>query len=436
MKDIEIQIGILSASEIEFTLNGYFTAKGETIRGCQIATFDEGGIRWQNEVYHDLTFTPTEETDSFTLSNVKIGKEYHWERQETQRFHGVLHLIIDEAKILVINKLPVEEYLTSVISSEMSATSSLEFLKAHAVISRSWVLAQIERRRQNQDKDTGFFSFVKTEDSYIRWYDREDHTLFDVCADDHCQRYQGVNRVTNPAVIEAVKATRGQVLTYNHEICNARFSKCCGGITETFDTCWEDVDYPYLQAVADTDENTNMPDLTQEAEAGKWIRTSPKAFCNTKDEHILSQILNNYDQETTDFYRWKVHYTQAELADLIQRKTRTDYGEIIDLIPIERGKSGRLSKLKIVGTKRTLIIGKELEIRRTLSESHLFSSAFVVDKGPLENEVPMWFDIIGAGWGHGVGLCQIGAAVMGEKGYKYDTILKHYYKDAVIETLY
>ena len=436
MKEIEIQVGILSSLRIEFSLNGFYTAKGETVSGPQTAVFDEGGIRWQDEVYHDLTFRPTEESASFTLTNVKIGIDYHWERHETQSFRGVIRLIVNEAKILVINKLPVEEYLTSVISSEMNATSSLEFLKAHAVISRSWVLAQIERRKQNQEKDQGFFSFVKTEDSYIRWYDREDHTLFDVCADDHCQRYQGINRVTNPAVIEAVKATRGQVLTHDHEICNARFSKCCGGATELFSTCWEDKDLPYLKGISDTEEEDALPDLTQEAEAGKWIRTSPKSFCNTKDEHVLSQILNNYDQETTDFYRWKVHYSQAELADLIRRRTKTDYGDIIDLIPVERGTSGRLSKLKIVGTLHTLIIGKELEIRRTLSESHLFSSAFVVDKGPIENEVPAWFDIIGAGWGHGVGLCQIGAAVMGENGYTYDAILAHYYKDAIIEKLY
>ena len=437
MKDIEIQVGILSGLKVEFSLNGCYTAKGETICGPQTAIFDEGGIRWNNEVYHDLTFTPTNESAYFTLTDVTIGIDYHWERHETQSFKGILRFIVNEAKILVINKLPVEEYLTSVISSEMNATSSLEFLKAHAVISRSWVLAQIERRKQNQDKDTGFFSFVKTDDSYIRWYDREDHTLFDVCADDHCQRYQGITRVSNPAVLEAVNATRGQVLTYDHEICNARFSKCCGGATELFSTCWEDKEYPYLKGFADTKDEVDLPDLTQESEAGKWIRTSPKSFCNTKDTHILSQILNNYDQETTDFYRWKVHYSQAELSELISRKTRTDYGEIIDLIPVERGTSGRLSKLKIVGTNHTFTIGKELEIRRTLSESHLFSSAFVVDKGPLnEDGVPGWFDIIGAGWGHGVGLCQIGAAVMGENGYKYDEILHHYYKDAVIETLY
>ncbi len=436
MNETDIQVGILSGLKIKFSLNGFFTAKGETVDGPQTVAFDEGGIRWKDQIYHDLTFTPTEADTSFTLTDVKIGIDYHWERYETQSFRGILRFVIHEAKVLVINILPIEEYLTSVISSEMSATSPIEFLKAHAVISRSWVLAQKEHRQNCHEKDNGFFSFVKTDDSFIRWYDREDHTLFDVCADDHCQRYQGIHRVSNPAVIEAVKATRGQVLTYDHQICDARFSKCCGGATEVFNTCWEDKSVPYLKGFRDTAEEGPLPDLSQEAEAARWIRTSPQSFCNTKDTGILSKILNNYDQETTDFYRWKVHYSQNELAELIHKKTRTDYGKIIDLIPIERGTSGRISKLKIVGTKHTYIIGKELEIRRTLSESHLFSSAFVVDKGPFTDNVPEYFDILGAGWGHGVGLCQIGAAIMSENGYTYEEILKHYYKDTTIETLY
>ena len=285
-------------------------------------------------------------------------------------------------------------------------------------------------------KQGDFFSFVNTDTEYIRWYDREDHTIFDVCADDHCQRYQGITKATNQSVAEAVKATRGQVMMYKNSICDARFSKCCGGITEEFDTCWENKKYPYLTAVRDDKNDAAMPDLTIEEEADKWIRSTPDGFCNTHDKHILSQILNNYDQETTNFYRWKVRYTQEELAELIRTNTKCDYGQIIDLIPVERGKSGRISKLKIVGTLKTLIIGKELEIRRTLSDTHLFSSAFVVDKGPQQDDVPAWFELTGAGWGHGVGLCQIGAAVMGEKGYNYNDILLHYYKDADIRKLY
>ena len=436
MKEPEISVGIVNAQEIHFTLNARFLAKGETVSGNQQVSFEEGGILWNGNVYRELTFTPLDEDSSFSLYDVTIGINFHWERQETQSFIGTLKLVVYEGKITAINILPAEEYLTSVISSEMNATSSLEFLKAHAVVSRSWLLAQIEKRKAMSKKQGDFFSFVKTDTEYIRWYDREDHTIFDVCADDHCQRYQGITKATNQSVAEAVKATRGQVMMYKNSICDARFSKCCGGITEEFDTCWENKKYPYLTAVRDDKNDTAMPDLTIEEEADKWIRSTPDSFCNTHDKHIISQILNNYDQETTNFYRWKVRYTQEELAELIRTNTKCDYGQIIDLIPVERGKSGRISKLKIVGTLKTLIIGKELEIRRTLSDTHLFSSAFVVDKGPQQDDVPAWFELTGAGWGHGVGLCQIGAAVMGEKGYNYNDILLHYYKDADIRKLY
>ena len=436
MKEPEISVGIVNAQEIHFTINARFLAKGETVSGNQQVSFEEGGILWNGNVYRELTFTPLDEDSSFSLYDVTIGINFHWERQETQSFIGTLKLVVYEGKITAINILPAEDYLTSVISSEMNATSSLEFLKAHAVVSRSWLLAQIEKRKAMSKKQGDFFSFVKTDTEYIRWYDREDHTIFDVCADDHCQRYQGITKATNQSVAEAVKATRGQVMMYKNSICDARFSKCCGGITEEFDTCWENKKYPYLTAVRDDKNDTAMPDLTIEEEADKWIRSTPDGFCNTHDKHILSQILNNYDQETTNFYRWKVRYTQEELAELIRTNTKCDYGQIIDLIPVERGKSGRISKLKIVGTLKTLIIGKELEIRRTLSDTHLFSSAFVVDKGPQQDDVPAWFELTGAGWGHGVGLCQIGAAVMGEKGYNYNDILLHYYKDADIRKLY
>lgn len=436
MKEPEISVGIVNAQEIHFTLNARFLAKGETVSGNQQVSFEEGGILWNGNVYRELTFTPLDEDSSFSLYDVTIGINFHWERQETQSFIGTLKLVVYEGKITAINILPAEDYLTSVISSEMNATSSLEFLKAHAVVSRSWLLAQIEKRKAMSKKQGDFFPFVKTDTEYIRWYDREDHTIFDVCADDHCQRYQGITKATNQSVAEAVKATRGQVMMYKNSICDARFSKCCGGITEEFDTCWENKKYPYLTAVRDDKNDAAMPDLTIEEEADKWIRSTPDGFCNTHDKYILSQILNNYDQETTNFYRWKVRYTQEEIAELIRTNTKCDYGQIIDLIPVERGKSGRISKLKIVGTLKTLIIGKELEIRRTLSDTHLFSSAFVVDKGPQQDDVPAWFELTGAGWGHGVGLCQIGAAVMGEKGYNYNDILLHYYKEADIRKLY
>ena len=438
MKEPEISVGIVNAQEIHFSLNGNYFAKGETVCGDQVVTFNEGGILWNGNLYRELTFTPQEESNSFSLYDVTIGINFHWERQETQIFMGTLRFVVHEDKITAINQLSVEDYLTSVISSEMSATSSLELLKAHAVVSRSWLFAQIEKRKALKDTGGDFFSFTKTKEEYIRWYDREDHTIFDVCADDHCQRYQGITKASNATVAEAVRATRGQLLMHGNKVCDARFSKCCGGATEEFEYCWEEKHYPYLTAIRDAEEEEHreLPDLTQEKEAQYWIRKAPHSFCDTHDAKILSQILNNYDQETTDFYRWHIRYSQEELAEIIRNNTKTDYGDIIDLIPVERGKSGRICKLKIVGTLKTLTIGKELEIRRTLSTSHLFSSAFIVDKGELVDGIPQWFFISGAGWGHGVGLCQIGAAVMGEKGYKYDEILLHYYKGAEIRRFY
>ncbi|MBP1612797.1 MAG: lytB [Bacteroidetes bacterium] len=437
MREPKVEVGILFEPQIEFVLLGTYQLNGEELSGKQTATFNDGKILWKGRLYDELLFVPTnEQTDSFDLIDVTIGINFHWERKEDQRFLGALKIIVEGKKLTGINVIAIEDYLTSVISSEMSATASLELLKAHAVISRSWLLAQIQKTKEIADTHSNYSAYTETEEELIRWYDREDHTRFDVCADDHCQRYQGITRASTEIVEQAIAATRGQVLTSEGKICDARFSKCCGGAFEEFEYCWEDVKYPYLAKQRDSKTITELPDLRQEAEADKWIRTSPEAFCNTQDKKVLSQVLNNYDQETTDFYRWKVSYTQQELSELILKRSGVDYGQILDLIPIERGTSGRLMKLKIVGTKRTLTIGKELEIRRTLSTSHLYSSAFVADKTEISNNVPGKFTLIGAGWGHGVGLCQIGAAVMGEQGYAYDEILLHYYIGAEIEKLY
>ena len=432
-----VQVGILSSEKIHFVLNGDYVAKGEVITGSQDVAFSEGGILWNGSLYRELTFSPDSPGASFSLDGVTIGVNFHWQRQETQTFLGTLKLVVEADKVCVINCVPVEDYLVSVISSEMKATSSLEFLKAHSVISRSWLLAQIKRRHSQDAGGSGFFSFVKKDDELIRWYDRDDHTIFDVCADDHCQRYQGITKAVNAHVEEAVRETRGQILMYGDDICDARFSKCCGGITEEFQYCWEDNPQPYLVALKDNDDQQSaMPDLTDEAEAERWIRSCPEAYCNTDDKRILSQVLNDYDQETSDFYRWRVEYTQEQLSALVYDKLKIDFGKIIDLVPVERGRSGRICKLKIVGTKRTFTIGKELEIRRALSDTHLYSSAFVVDKLGVDGGVPSRFVITGAGWGHGVGLCQIGAAVMGERGCRYDEILLHYYKGAEIRKIY
>lgn len=438
-KQPDVTVGIVSAQKIHFSLNKPYLAKGEKVLGEQVVEFSEGGVLWNGNQYSQLTFHPQSADASFSLSGVTIGVNFHWERKETQTFLGTLRFVVESDKIVAINELPVEKYLESVISSEMSATSSLELLKAHAVISRSWLLAQMKKRREVAESGNNFFSFTKKEDTLIRWYDREDHTLFDVCADDHCQRYQGITKETSPHVAEAIRQTKGQILMDGDEICDARFSKCCGGITEEFQYCWEDTPKTYLTAVRDIAlgvEHT-LPNLTNEEEAEKWIRFNPPAFCNTQDKKILSEVLNDYDQETVNFYRWKETLSQKKLQQLIADKLKMDLGAILDMKAVERGKSGRISKLQIIGTEKTFTIGKELEIRRTLSDSHLLSSAFVVDKYDKDEQgVPQRFELIGAGWGHGVGLCQIGAAVMGEQGYHYDAILLHYYQGAEIKKLY
>ena len=433
-----VKVGIMNEPEVNFVLFGeYRLADGTIVTGEQHAEVTaEGQVAWNGTVADVVTFEPSE-NGFFELKGVTIGVNFHWERKEDQRFSGALHLIVENEKLTAVNVLPVEDYLLSVISSEMSATASLELLKAHAVISRSWLLAQIDKNKRITEEHEDYKACEEGgEDEMIKWYDREDHVNFDVCADDHCQRYQGITRQSTERVRDAIKATWGEVLTYGGELCDARFSKCCGGVYEEFENCWEPKHYDYLEARRDGEDEMNFPDLTKEAAAEEWILTSPKAFCNTTDKQILSQVLNNYDQETTDFYRWTVEYTQEELAALILKRSGVDYGQILDLQPVARGTSGRLYKLKIVGTKKTLTIGKELEIRRTLSPSHLYSSAFIVERHDVTDGVPGKFVLRGAGWGHGVGLCQIGAAVMGEKGHNYKEILLHYFINANITTLY
>ena len=432
-----VSVGIVSASKLCFSLNAPYTVCGSQRCGKQVVELSEGRILWESALYDELLFEPTDAQSSFTLEDVTIGVNFHWERKEAQTFLGKLRFIVEDNNICAINELPVETYLTSVISSEMRATSSLELLKAHAVISRSWLLAQMEQRKAENNNVEKQPSFFKTDEEIVRWHDREDHKRFDVCADDHCQRYQGITKAANKHVVEAIQQTAGEILTSHGEICDARYSKCCGGAVEEFQYCWENIKKPYLQALPDTlSDSTPLPDLTDEAVARQWILSSPDAFCNTTDQKVLSQVLNDFDQETTDFYRWSQTYSQAEVKQLLEEKLEVQFGDIIDLIPLSRGKSGRIYRLKIVGKERTLIIGKELEIRRALSKSHLYSSAFIVEKADIKDGVPQKFIIKGAGWGHGVGLCQIGAAMMGKQGYRYEEILLHYYKGAEITKAY
>ena len=443
MQEPQITVGILSAKEIRFSLpTRFISPEGVEVKGEQKVLYQDGQVNWQGKLYNELTFSPVQSIDTFfELEDVVIGINFHWERKEPQRFKGALKFIVEKEALTAINIISIEDYLTSVISSEMSANASLELLKAHAIISRSWLVdkLKIENERLEatiQQESAGKSHFSTSDSQLIKWYDHESHEHFNVCADDHCQRYQGITRASTPQAIEAVAATRGKVLMYEGHVCDARFSKCCGGAFEEFQNCWENAKHPYLTKQRDSKNETELPDLTIEKEAVSWIRTSPASFCNTQDKKVLSQVLNNYDQETADFYRWKVSYSQQELSKLIRQRSGMDFGQIIDLIPIERGTSGRLIRLKIIGSLKTLIIGKELEIRRTLSPSHLYSSAFVVDKQGEENGAPARFILTGAGWGHGVGLCQIGAAMMGEQGFNYEAILSHYYPGSSLEKQY
>lgn len=380
----------------------------------------------------DLTMTASQGA-SFVLREVTIGINFHWERKEDQEFEGSLRLIAHrDGSLTVINVIGVEAYLASVIASEMSATSPAALLRAHAITSRSWLVAMLERERH--EKAPGSVRGSATADEVVRWYDREDHADFDVCADDHCQRYQGITKILSPEALTAVRETRGQFLVHGGEVCDARFFKACGGMTEEFPNAWEDRDVAYLRSVSDA-ETVHTPVRT-EADAERWIRSSPDAFCNTTDGDVLRQVLPSFDQETTDFFRWKVTYSPSQLAELIAGRSRIDLGLILDLLPLRRGPSGRITRLKIVGEKKTIVVGKELEIRKWLSKSHLYSSAFVVKKEVDKQGRPSSFTLDGAGWGHGVGLCQIGAAVMATKGYTPEQIVLHYFRGAKVEKLY
>ncbi len=437
-----LEVGLVSGLELHITFQQpyYIQHTGNTLEttdrqfeGDYTVIYQNGHILFQENTYDQLRFVPIRPGNTFELHDVRIGIGFHWERTERQAFEGELLLIVANESITAINRVLLESYLTSVISSEMSADASLELLKAHAVISRSWLLSQVLQKGKNGKTKSGM---LETETERVKWYDREDHDLFDVCADDHCQRYQGVTKASNPNVRLAIHFTRGEVLRSGDELCDARFSKCCGGFLEEFQYCWENTPKPYLKGKPDccTKKDDTNPevstDLRQEQAASTWILGNPPSFCNTHDPSILSQVLNNYDQETSDFYRWNVQYGQQEISELFNRRSGMDVGDILELEPLERGVSGRIVRLKVVGSKKTVVIGKELEIRKAFSNTHLYSSAFVVEK------TTTGFTLHGAGWGHGVGLCQIGAAVMGEQGYSYREILAHYYPSTILDSLY
>ncbi|MFW6310433.1 MAG: SpoIID/LytB domain-containing protein [Prolixibacteraceae bacterium] len=440
----EIDIGIMAYREVGFSLSAVFSNSNgnafpakdytATVKNEKISILSSSGEKTEAE---EILLTPLKSDAWFELKQVTIGVDFHWEQQENQRFQGKLKLIRENNKVRAINVIDLEDYLKSVISSEMSATASPEFLKAHAVISRSWLLAQIEKTKSIAGGGGIYQASEETSNEIIRWYDREDHKNFDVCADDHCQRYQGITKIHSEKALQAAEETAGEILMFENKICDARFSKCCGGVTENFENVWEPLRHRYLTKVVDSEfGDTTCVDLRLEEEAESWIRNKPEAFCNTSDKKILSQVLPDFDQATSDFYRWTADYSQKEISELLKLRSGIDFGEIKKLEAVKRGHSSRIIKLKITGTKKSLIVGKELEIRKWLSKSHLYSSAFVVDHLEIKNGIPQKIKLTGAGWGHGVGLCQIGAAVMGEKGYSYIEILNHYFKSAELKKYY
>ena len=440
----KIEVGIVAHKKISFSLGKFFKLKdGKDIQeGEYSASIVDNQIQISNktgQVFLENSFllAPGKSISFFEIKDVIIGVDFHWEQKENQQFKGALKLITEHNKVRAINIIDLEDYLKSVISSEMSATSSPDLLKAHAVISRSWLLAQIDKSKSLGDSGKTYVTSIETADELVKWYDREDHDTFDVCADDHCQRYQGITKIHSEKALQAVEETFGEVLMSDEKICDARFSKCCGGLSENFENVWEPVRHKYLTKVVDSEfGDTTCVDLRVEEEADLWIRNKPHAFCNTTDKKILSQVLPDFDQTTTDFYRWKVEYSQKEISELIKKRSGIDFGEIVKLEAVKRGHSSRIIKLKITGTIKTLTVGKELEIRKWLSDSHLYSSAFVIDHLEIENGIPQKIILTGAGWGHGVGLGQIGAAVMGEKGYSYKEILNHYFRGAELTKLY
>ena len=446
MNEPLIHVGVLQRQkEIEFSLLCVYKLQGKKFPpGDYNVKSDNGKLLFNGESYDEITFEADQlHSDCFELKKVTIGIDFHWERKENQRFLGGLKFlpIVDvesnSTYITAINVVSLEDYLKSVISSEMSSTSSEELLKAHSIISRSWLLAQITKNMSIKEQKDKYETSIITSTEIIRWYDREDHEHFDVCADDHCQRYQGITRQTLELVNRVINTTYGKILSYKGSICDARYSKCCGGVLETFENVWEPIAHPYLLGKPDSFSGVPFPDLTIEEYAEEWIKSSPDAFCNTQDTLVLNQVLNDYDRETADFYRWTISYNQHEISEIIKDRLGIDFGCIIDLIPLERGTSGRIKHLKIIGTNKVMVIGKELEIRRSLSKTHLYSSAFIVDAQEEDEEgIPQKFVLTGAGWGHGVGLCQIGAAVMADKGYKYEEILKHYFPGTLIKTMY
>ena len=433
----KIKVALLqNYNEAQIALNGRFSLPdGRAIKGQFTVRVDKGLIVLMDssgtERFRQKEFLlSAAEGAIFTVFDVKIGIDFHWQRSQEQSFCGNLFFSASsDSSFNLINEISLEDYMESVISSEMSAAAPLEFLKAQAITARSWLVAMLVKKKTVRSNPVS-----ENKNEIVVWQDVNDHMGFDVCADDHCQRYQGVTRIISENVHTAIKDTRGLFLVYAGEICDARYYKSCGGQTEIFPTAWEEKFSDYLKSV--TDNIGQHPPIQSEAQAEEWLTGRPQAFCDTTDKELLSSILPDFDQETSDFYRWKVIYKRQDLEKITRKKSGIDFGTLQNLIPLERGPSGRIYKLKVEGSKRVVVVGKELEIRRWLSESHLLSSAFVVSRTIAADGSVESFILTGGGWGHGVGLCQIGAAVMATKGFKAEEILAHYFNGAQIQKLY
>ncbi|MGQ9646361.1 MAG: SpoIID/LytB domain-containing protein [Thermodesulfobacteriota bacterium] len=430
----QITVGIMDQqTQVTGRLNGSFWIDGfGLVSGDFSAKAKPGTIVLTDERRREICRPSSlrlnsQEGSFFSLFSVCVGNRFHWEKKEDQNFRGDLILKVRKNDtITVINEISLEDYLASVISSEVNPAAPVEFLKAHTILSRSWFLAGLTKEKRATEITASAEKAAK--DEVVRWYDRQEHDLFDVCADDHCQRYHGITKVVAEHAQEAIRETHGRVITYKDKICDARYSKACGGLTEEFGTAWDDQKVSYL--VSTSDASVSRHPITTEKEASSWILSNPEAYCNTRDERLLEKILLEVDRETKTFFRWRVEYSRTELEEILREKSDFDFGTLKDIVPLQRGPSGRISRLRIVGSKRSMIVGKELEIRRWLSPTHLYSSAFVVS---FEGNRVI---LDGAGWGHGVGFCQIGAAVMATKGFSAEEILKHYFRGVEIKKIY
>lgn len=354
-----------------------------------------------------VVYTPLHEDSRLSLLNLKIGKEFHWQQTVEALLPGTVKVRLSPAgEWQTINSLPLEKYLQCVIGSEMNPAAPEEFLKAHCIISRSWALGKIRRTHKAGGNDAMF-----SDNCISAWEDTADHSGFDVCSDDHCQRYQGLSDMPSK-IKKIVKDTEGMVLTdAEGNLADTRYSKCCGGKTELFSTCWQETDYPYL--ISQIDPYCDLSSLSAQ-----------------KREKLLRDCFRRYDTSATISNEWELTVSRDEIRNRLSNLFGKETGDVIDMKVETRGLSGRAKGLLIKCESGDYHIGKELTIRRLLSKDCLRSSLFDITLLSDDN-----FRIKGKGWGHGVGLCQTGAARMALEGASFHEILSFYYPGTKITTI-